>query len=346
MLPWGLEVARSLGIYSAAFLTNSAAVCSIFRQVDRGRMRLPVAAEELPVSLPGIPPLGAEEMPTFLVQASNPYLEAVMEMFALMDQNDFIFANSFDMLENEVAKAMLGQWPVKMVGPSVPSAFLHDNLNSDTDYGSSHDRLPEGDAATADWLNAKSPKSVVYISFGSMAQISAVQLEQIADGLIESGSTFLWVVREPEHRFLLRTRLDRGAAEGMLVPWCNQVEVLMHESVGCFLTHCGWNSTLEAISFGVPVVAMPQWSDQPLNAKFVDEVWGVGVRVGRGRGEGGVVGKEEVKRCVEEVMKGEEYRKNALKWRDLAKDAMRKIKKMLVAMAMADLLLSSNLTQR
>ncbi|KAG5589098.1 hypothetical protein H5410_039612 [Solanum commersonii] len=49
-------------------------------------------------------------------------------------------------------------------------------------------------------------------------------------------------------------------------------------SIGCFLTHCGWNSTLESISLGVPMVAIPQWTDQPTNAKLVKDVWEIGVR--------------------------------------------------------------------
>jgi hypothetical protein len=66
----------------------------------------------------------------------------------------------------------------------------------------------------------------------------------------------------------------------LVVEWCDQLKVLAHPSTGCFVTHCGWNSTLEALVFGVPMVAVPNWSDQPVNARLVEEL-GVGVRAER-----------------------------------------------------------------
>ncbi|KAI3454546.1 hypothetical protein Pfo_011209 [Paulownia fortunei] len=309
LLPWGLEVAKSLGILAVVFLTNSASVCSIYRHIDRGLMTLPVKPEDVPVSMPGLPPLGYEDMPSFLVQPPNIYLTEIMEMFSSLDQNDWVFANTFEKLEYEVAKAMSGLWPVQMVGPMVPSAYLDEQIKKDTEYGGS--LWEPGGSNYTKWLDKMPPKSVVYVSFGSMAHISAKQVEQIAWGLIESRISFLWVIREPENEKLLSELLHRlDDHMGLLVPWCNQLEVLAHQAVGCFITHCGWNSTLEALSLGVPVVAMPQWSDQPMNAKFVEEV---------------LQGGKEIKRCVGEVMmeeKSKEFRMNALKWRDNAKNAV------------------------
>ncbi|KAJ6753863.1 GLUCOSYL/GLUCURONOSYL TRANSFERASES [Salix purpurea] len=90
------------------------------------------------------------------------------------------------------------------------------------------------------------------------------------------------------------------------------------------MTHCGWNSTLEALSLGVPMVAMPQWTDQPTNAKFVADVWQVGVRIKVG--ENGMVIREEIERCIKEVMmEGERrdaIRTNSEKWKKLARMAM------------------------
>ena len=94
-------------------------------------------------------------------------------------------------------------------------------------------------------------------------------------------------------------------------------------SPGCFLTHCGWNSTSEAIVAGVPMVAMPRSADQPTNAKYVESAWGVGMRM-RGN-EKSLVSREEVEECISKVMDGEmkeEYRKNAEKLMKMAKEAM------------------------
>uniref|UniRef100_A0A6N2LMP5 Anthocyanidin 3-O-glucosyltransferase n=1 Tax=Salix viminalis TaxID=40686 RepID=A0A6N2LMP5_SALVM len=88
------------------------------------------------------------------------------------------------------------------------------------------------------------------------------------------------------------------------------------------MTHCGWNSTLEALSLGVPMVAMPQWTDQPTNAKYIADVWQVGVRVKAN--EKGIVTKEEVEGCIREVMEGERgnaIRRNSEKWMKLAQTA-------------------------
>ncbi|PVH65990.1 hypothetical protein PAHAL_1G120400 [Panicum hallii] len=115
---------------------------------------------------------------------------------------------------------------------------------------------------------------------------------------------------------------DKSKEKGLIVTWSPQLEVLAHPAVGCFVTHCGWNSTTEGMGAGVPMVAMPQWSEQTMNAKYIEDVWRVGVRVRPD--ERGVVRKEEVERCVREVMEGErsmEYRQNATNWKK-AKRAM------------------------
>ena len=93
--------------------------------------------------------------------------------------------------------------------------------------------------------------------------------------------------------------------------------------VGCFVTHCGWNSTLEAVASGVPIVGIPHWADQPTISKYVESVWGIGVRVRKN--ENGSLGKGEIERCIREVMDGEkkdEYKRNAAKWMQKAKEAM------------------------
>ncbi|XP_038887086.1 UDP-glycosyltransferase 74E2-like [Benincasa hispida] len=107
--------------------------------------------------------------------------------------------------------------------------------------------------------------------------------------------------------------------DGDVVKWCSQVQVLAHKSIGCFVTHCGWNSVLEAITCGVPMVSMPQWTDQMTNAKFVEDVWKIGVRVNPK--QNGIVRRQEIELCIRKVMEGKkslEIRQNATKWMKLA----------------------------
>ncbi|XP_060669115.1 UDP-glycosyltransferase 74B1-like [Ziziphus jujuba] len=153
---------------------------------------------------------------------------------------------------SEEAKAISNLWPGKLIGPMVPSAYLDGRIDGDKE--------------------TKPQNSVVYVSFGSMVSLTQKQMEEIAFGLQESNFHFLWVVRESERDKLPNGFIDSAKEKGLIVGWCNQLEMLAHEAVGCFVTHCGWNSTLEGLSLGVPMVGMPQWADQFTDAKFVEEI--------------------------------------------------------------------------
>lgn len=208
---------------------------------------------------------------------------------------------------------MLGHWPLKMVGPLVPSAYLDQQIEGDSAYGASLWKSTS-DQYTK-WLDGKPENSVIYVSFGSMADIASKQVEEIARGLKASNRPFIWVARDTENKLSPSNLGDSG----LVVSWCNQLEVLVHQSVGCYVTHCGWNSTLEGLSLGVPMVGVPQWSDQPSNAKFIEDLWKVGVRVKKN--EEGILTGEELNKCIEEVMDGEkseEIKRNSAKWREFA----------------------------
>ncbi|WMV19561.1 hypothetical protein MTR67_012946 [Solanum verrucosum] len=156
-----------------------------------------------------------------------------------------------------------------------------------------------------DWLNLKDKGSVIYIAFGSYSEISSQLMEEIGQGLLKCGRPFLWVIREGKDGDKMEDKLsckDEPEMQGKIVSCCSQVEVLKHPSVGCFLTPCGWNSALESIAFGVPIVACPLWNDQVCNAKFIQDIWKNGVRLNVS--EGGVVERYEFIRCIEIAMGG------------------------------------------
>ncbi|KAM0038253.1 putative crocetin glucosyltransferase [Helianthus debilis subsp. tardiflorus] len=142
----------------------------------------------------------------------------------------------------------------------------------------------------------------------------------MASGLVESGRPFLWVIRDSDQAGKL-SNIEVLKKQGMIVSWCSQVEVLNHQAVGCFPMQGGWNSTVEALTAGVPIVAFPLWSDQWINAKMIADVWKAGVKVKQRDGNGMVEGKE-IKRCVEMVIEDGEMRRNAEKWRELARQAL------------------------
>jgi pathogen-inducible salicylic acid glucosyltransferase len=210
-------------------------------------------------------------------------------------------------------------WPnFRTIGPSIPSKFLDKRIKNDEDYGATQFKSEE----CMEWLNDKPKGSVVYVSFGSLASLNEEQLEEVACALTDCGSYFLWVVK-PSEEPKLRKDFEKKSQKGFVVTWCSQLKVLAHESIGCFVTHCGWNSTLEAISLGVPIVAMPQWSDQSTNAKFIEDVWKIGIRAPIDEKQ--IVRRDGMKKCLLEIMdseKGKTIKSNAMKLKALATNAV------------------------
>ncbi|GFP83329.1 UDP-glycosyltransferase 74e2 [Phtheirospermum japonicum] len=324
-IPWVMDVAKGLfGLSAAAFFTQSCAVDSIYYHVYKGELKLPLAGgDEAVVVVPGLPALRPEEMPSFVYDYGScpSTFQMVLNQFRNVDKADWIFINTFQKLEEKILEWMTRFWRVKAIGPTIPSMYLDNRLQDDREYGASIFIPPTN--TCINWLNERQPKSVIYVSFGSLAQLSAQQTEEIASALKTCDKHFLWVIRSSEESKLPTNFSKEMSSKGLIVSWCPQLEVLAHEAVGCFITHCGWNSTLEGLSLGVPMVVMPQWTDQSTNAKFVDDVWGVGIRARSG--EDGLVRREEIVGCVECVMDGDEGRVmslNAIKWRDIAREAV------------------------
>lgn len=226
------------------------------------------------------------------------------------------------MLKNlQEAEYMAVTWGAMTVGPTVPSAYLDNRLANDISYGF-HLHTPMTAECKA-WLDERHVQSVVYVSFGSLVILCSDQMAEVAEGLYNSGKAFLWVVRASETSKVPICFTERVKERGLIVTWSPQLDVLEHQAIGCFVTHCGWNSTMEGLGAGVPMVAMPQWADQPMNAKYIEDVWRVGVRV-RPDAEG-IVRKLKLERCVTEVMEGEkskQFRSNAQSWSQKAKKAM------------------------
>ncbi|XP_031257479.1 UDP-glycosyltransferase 74E2-like [Pistacia vera] len=321
IIPWILDIARGFGMDGAPFFTQPWAVNSIYYHFLQGQFKIPL--EEPIVSLPSMPPLKLNDLPSFF-DATDAYptsLNMLVNQFSNVEKLNWLFCNTFDELEDEIVKWMASKYPVKNIGPSIPSTYIDKRLENDKNYGLSLFK-PTTDSCLK-WLDSKEIGSVVYVSFGSFSAIEKEQLEEVAWGLKMSNCYFLWAVRESESGKLPRNFSEETSEKGLVVSWCPQLEVLAHKSVGCFVTHCGWNSTLEALSLGVAMVAMPQWTDQTTNAKFVEDVWRVGVRVRVN--EKGIVTREEIEVCMREVMEGErgkEISRNSEKWKELAKEAI------------------------
>ncbi|KAK9188980.1 hypothetical protein WN944_020385 [Citrus x changshan-huyou] len=307
----------------AFLLTVLSTVCNIFCRMHHGWLTLPVKLEDTPLSIPGLPSLNFIDLPTFVKfpESYPAYLAMKLSQYSNLDKADWIFGNTFQELEGEEARSISELWPGKLIGPMVPSAYLDGRIKGDSGCGSSLWKPLSEECS--EWLETKPQQSVVYISFGSMVSLTAEQMEEIALALKDSSLDFLWVVRESQQEKLPNWFMDSTKQKGLVVSWCNQLKVLEHPAVGCFVTHCGWNSTLEGMSLGVPMIGVPQWADQLTDAKYIEEVWGIGVRAKED--EKGIVRKEEILKCFKEVMEGERsqvIKKNASEWKKKSEKAM------------------------
>lgn len=316
--PWALDVAHQHGLTGAAFFTQNCAVNYIYYNVDQGLLHVPISSE--PVSIPGLPLLELRDMPSFIyVSGSYPaYFEMLLSQFLNLEKADFVLVNTFYELEPEVVDTMSKVCPLLTIGPTIPSTYLDKRIEDDTLYGLDLFKV-DATSTTAEWLRNKPRGTVVYVSFGSMGDLSIQQMEELAWGFKNSGFYFLWVVRDSEKEKLRGEVLTAVTDKMLVIGWCPQMEVLSNPAIGCFFTHCGWNSTIEALSLGVPMVGMPQWTDQTTDAKFIEDVWKVGVRVRVE--EDGIVKRSEIEGRIREVMEGEkgkEMKENAKKWKELA----------------------------
>jgi hypothetical protein len=327
MLPWAADVARGRGVPSALYWIQPAVVFAVYHHYFHGYAG--VIAEHyrrsdpsLAIELPGLGSLAVRDLPTFLTESTDPanYFHGIF----------LTFRNLFDTLDKETSKATIlvnscqelevgalaaaGPHDVLPIGPVLPT-------------GEEASILKPDDAKYMEWLDAKPASSVVYVSFGSLATMASEQLDELLFGLEESGRPYLLVFRKDNKAVLAGAEAEMGERlkNGIAVEWCDQVRVLSHAAVGCFVTHCGWNSVAESVASGVPMVGVPKVSEQSMNAQLIEREWRVGVRAEVD--DGGVLRAAELRRCVQEVMgagtTAAEVRRNAEEWKRVVAEAMR-----------------------
>lgn len=284
--------------------------------------------------MPGNAPLKAVNMPEPMLQREDPAYWYMLDFCTHLPKARGIIVNSFPELEPVAVKAVAD-------GACFPNAERAPHVY----YIGPLIAEPQQSDVTRDskeclsWLDEQPSKSVVYLCFGSRGSFSVSQLKEIANGLEKSRHRFLWVVKRPiqdegtnqiledtKEEFNLSSVLPNGFIErtkdrGLVVrSWAPQVEVLSRDSVGGFVTHCGWNSVLEGVVAGVPMVAWPLYAEQHVNRNVMVTDMKVAVAVEQ-REEDGFVSGEEVEKRVREVMELEEIRETCFKLKHLALDS-------------------------
>ncbi|KAK1431750.1 hypothetical protein QVD17_08364 [Tagetes erecta] len=248
------------------------------------------------VYAPGMPPIPSSDMPTVVLDRDSPVYSGFLQLARHMPKSAGIILNSFDSLEPNQIKAIRDGLCVP--DQPTPPLYCVGPLLADGGDGS-HECLK--------WLDMQPKKSVVFLCFGSEGLFSSEQLKEIAKGLEMSGHRFLWVIRSPPtdkddwDSLLPDGFLDRTKDRGLVVKrWAPQVKVLSHESVGGFVTHCGWNSVLEATRAGVPMVAWPLYAEQRLNKIMLLEEMKMALPMDKS--EDGKVAAVEVEKRVKQLM--------------------------------------------
>ncbi|KAL5200536.1 hypothetical protein ABZP36_021739 [Zizania latifolia] len=323
------HVARAHGVPAVLYWIQPATVFAVYYNYFHGHDEVLASCANDPdpgaaVHLPGLPPLKSDALPSAVSITSPEHqhyllLDLLRDLFAALDEElktKVVLVNTFDALEPDALRSV-PQFELVAVGPMVPD---DESSPSNTDLFRLDDTK-----AFMDWLGTKPARSVVYVSFGSLLPMSKRQEEEIRRGLEATGRQYLWARKRAGEGETFDSAADgEGHAQGMVVQWCDQVKVLSHPAVGCFVTHCGWNSTLESVTCGVPMVAVPQWTDQPTVAWLIDACMRAGARA-RLDGEG-VVERDELQRCVEMIMADGDaatgVRAQAKLWKHRAEEAV------------------------
>ncbi|AEE79424.1 glucuronosyl transferase-like protein [Arabidopsis thaliana] len=311
---WGKNtevVAEEIGVRRVVLRTGGASSFCAFAAFPllRDKGYLPIQDSRLDEPVTELPPLKVKDLPVMETNEPEELYRVVNDMVEGAKSSSGVIWNTFEDLE----RLSLMNCSSKLQVPFFPIGPFHKY---------SEDPTPKTEnKEDTDWLDKQDPQSVVYASFGSLAAIEEKEFLEIAWGLRNSERPFLWVVRPGSVRgtewleSLPLGFMENIGDKGKIVKWANQLEVLAHPAIGAFWTHCGWNSTLESICEGVPMICTSCFTDQHVNARYIVDVWRVGMLLERSKME-----KKEIEKVLRSVMmeKGDGLRERSLKLKERA----------------------------
>ncbi|KAJ3688897.1 hypothetical protein LUZ61_018061 [Rhynchospora tenuis] len=344
---WTIPIAKKLSIPHAVFTTCGALGTATFMSMW---LHLPHRqTDEEYFRVPGFPDWF--RLHRSQLSHANRVTDGTGELYKFVSssisfslQSDRMICNTIEELEPlglQALRAVTGINTICTIGPLVPLQGAKLYQRAGKKLGIKHE-------ACLQWLDMQPEHSVMYICFGSQSTITAAQMLALAQGLESSGIPFVWVIRPPfgtenyeakevDHeddekqqlqKWLPQGFIERinGTKQGLLVwRWAPQLEILTHKATGAFLSHCGWNSTLESLSRGIPLIGWPMAAEQFFNAKMLEEELGVLVEINRGIEH--ELESREVERVVKEVIsggKGKEMRNRAAICKEIMMNAVAK----------------------
>ncbi|KAJ0668929.1 putative hydroquinone glucosyltransferase [Helianthus annuus] len=314
------DVAVELGVPRYLFFPASAMTLSRCLHLPKLDQMVSCEYRDVPgpIQIPGCIPVHGKDLPDPLQDRSNDAYKRVLHNGKRYFMADGIVVNSFKGLESGAIEALQQSWSVQSNKGVNESSCLK-------------------------WLDDQPFGSVLYICFGSGGSLSSEQFTELAMGLEMSEQRFIWVVRKPNDKvadatylnshgdegtfdFLPKTFLERTKNRGLVVlNRAPQVQILSHSSTGRFLTHCGWNSILETIVLGVPMIAWPLYAEQKMNALMLTE--GLKVAMRAKLNESGIVDRSEIVRVIKALSKGDEGKAIRVRIKELKEAALSTLRK-------------------
>ncbi|KMZ59952.1 Flavonoid glucosyltransferase, family GT1 [Zostera marina] len=283
---WTRNIASELGLVRFVFncIGSFPSLCEAILQESYGGIGEEEATDNRKMVIKGIPDnvtVTKAEVPGFFPKGTSLY----DEFLGAYETSDGIILNSFTELEPEYIK-LFETFKGKKVWPLGPVGLINRDITEQIHRGTTISSTVMNDRLL-NFLNSKPDDSVIYLCMGSLARLSLAQVIEIGLGLEESGHPFVWAIKthgksDEVESWLKESRFEkRNQSNGFIIKeyWVPQVMILSHLSVGGFLTHCGWNSSMEGITAGVPMLTWPCFFDQFLNAKFLVNVLKIGVMV-------------------------------------------------------------------
>ncbi|CAK9158531.1 unnamed protein product [Ilex paraguariensis] len=226
--------------------------------------------------IPGVQSIDPKDMMSYLQESDTSTVchQIIFSAFKDVKAADFVLCNTIQELEPNTISALQTKMPFFAIGPIFPSEFTKSIVATSL--------WSESDCTQ--WLNSRPHGAVLYLSFGSYAHVTKNDLTEIANGLLLSKVSFIWVLRPDIVSSDDVDPLPDGFKEevgdrAMIIPWCSQKQVLTHPSIGGFLTHCGWNSVLESIWCEVPLLCFPLLTDQFTNRRLMVDDWKIGLNL-------------------------------------------------------------------